>query len=104
MCGACWFVSTRIGRMATQIGRFELLSEIAKSERGAIYKANDSTNGQTVALKTLRLEMSAEQAQALVERVEAEAETINGLNSPNIAQLYGAGELDNVLCAAMEYI
>ena len=90
--------------MATQIGRFELLSEIAKSERGAIYKANDSTNGQTVALKTLRLEMSAEQAQALVERVEAEAETINGLNSPNIAQLYGAGELDNVLCAAMEYI
>src|SRR5438445_11786602 len=90
--------------MATQIGRFELLSEIAKSERGAIYKANDSTNGQTVALKTLRLEMSAEQAQALVERVEAEAETINGLNSPNIAQLYGAGEIDGQFCAAMEYI
>lgn len=90
--------------MATQIGRFELLSEIAKSERGAIYKANDSTNGQTVALKTLRLEMPAEQAQALVERVEAESQTINGLNSPNLAQLYGAGELDNVLCAAMEYI
>src|ERR1700758_144265 len=90
--------------MATQIGRFELLSEIAKSDRAIIYKANDSTNGQTVALKALRLEMPEEQAQALIERVQAEADTVSALNSPNIAQLYGAGEIDKVLCAAMEYV
>jgi eukaryotic-like serine/threonine-protein kinase len=90
--------------MATQIGRFEILSEIAKSERACVYKANDSTNGQTVALKALRLDMPAEQAQALIERVQAEADTVNGLNSPNIALLYGAGEIDNQLCAAMEYV
>ena len=90
--------------MATQIGRFEILSEIAKSNRACVYKANDSTNGQTVALKTLRLDMPAEQAQGLIQCVEAEAETINALNSPNIAALYGAGEIDNLLCAAMEYI
>jgi eukaryotic-like serine/threonine-protein kinase len=90
--------------MATQIGRFEILSEIAKSDRSRVYKANDSTNGQTVALKAVRLEMPAEQAQALIERVQAEADTVNGLNSPNIALLYGAGEIDNLLCAAMEYV
>jgi eukaryotic-like serine/threonine-protein kinase len=90
--------------MATQIGRFEILSEIAKSDRACVYKANDSTNGQTVALKALRLDMPAEQAQALIERVQAEADTVNGLNSPNIALLYGAGEIDNLLCAAMEYV
>jgi eukaryotic-like serine/threonine-protein kinase len=90
--------------MPTQIGRFELLSEIAKSDRGCIYKANDSTNGQTVALKTLRLEMPEEQAKALLQRVEAEADTISALNSPNIAQLFGVGEFENILCAAMEYV
>ena len=90
--------------MATQIGRFELLSEIAKSDRACIYKANDSTNGQTVALKTLRLEMPQEQAAALLERVQAEADTTSSLSSPNIAQLYGVGEFENILCAAMEYV
>ncbi|HET7441750.1 MAG TPA: PEGA domain-containing protein [Terriglobales bacterium] len=90
--------------MATQIGRFELLSEIAKSDRGCIYKANDSTNGQTVALKTIRLEMPEDQARALSERVQAEADTISAISSPNIAQLYGVGEFENILCAAMEYV
>jgi len=90
--------------MSTHIGRFEILSEIVKSDRGSVYKATDPENGQTVALKTLRLDLSSEQSRAMVERVVAEAESTKSLNSGNIAQLYGAGEIDGLLCATMEYV
>jgi len=90
--------------MSTHIGRFEILSEIVKSEKGSVYKATDPTNGQTVALKTRRLDMTAEQSRAIVERVVAEAESTKSLNSGNIALLYGAGEIDGSLCATMEYV
>jgi serine/threonine protein kinase len=98
------FVSTRLASMSTHIGRFEILSEITKSERGSVYKATDPTNGQTVALKTLKLDMPAELSRAIVERVVAEAESTKSLNSGNIALLYGAGEIDGLLCATMEYV
>ncbi len=90
--------------MSTHIGRFEILSEIVKSEKGSVYKATDPTNGQTVALKTRRLDLDAEQSKAIVERVVAEAENTKSLNSGNIALLYGAGEIDGSLCATMEYV
>ena len=91
--------------MSTKIGRFEVLSEIAKSERCCVYKASDPSNGQTVALKTLRLaDMPEEQAKALVERILAEAESTKSLNSQNVALLSGAGEIDGLFCAAMEYV
>ena len=91
--------------MSTKIGRFEVLSEIAKSERCSVHKASDPSNGQTVALKTLRLaDIPEEQAKALVERILAEAESTKSLNSQNVALLYGAGEIDGLFCAAMEYV
>ena len=91
--------------MPNKIGRFEILSEIAKSDLGSVYKATDPESGQTVALKTLRLEMlSGEQGGALVQQILQEAETSKILNSPNIALLYGAGEMEGQLCAAMEYV
>ena len=35
--------------MSTKIGHFEILSELAKSATGVIYKANDPQTSQTVA-------------------------------------------------------
>jgi serine/threonine protein kinase len=90
--------------MSTQIGRFEILSEIAKSERATVYKANDPTSGQTIALKTVRLDMPADQVKGFMERVLAEADTIKNLNSQNIAVLYGVGDIEEQLCASMEYV
>ncbi len=90
--------------MSTQVGPFEILSEVAKSERGSVYKANDPSDGKTIALKTIRLDMPQEQARSLIERILAEAENTKDLNSQNIALLYGAGEIDGQLCAAMEYV
>ena len=90
--------------MANKIGRFEILSEITHSEIGAVYKAADPGIGQTIALKTIRLEMLAEQAAGLVQHILDEAAGTKSLNSHNIALLYGAEEIDGQFCAAMEYV
>ena len=90
--------------MSNKIGRFEILSEIAHSDSGAVYKATDSESGQTVALKTLKLEALGEQAPALVKSLLEEAEASKVLNSHNIAALYGTEEVDGVFCASLEYI
>jgi serine/threonine protein kinase len=90
--------------MSTKIGRFEILGELAKSESGCVYKANDPESGQTLALKTFRLDVFGEHAEEVVQRILQEAETTKDLSSPNVTPVYGAGEIDGQFCAAMEYI
>jgi serine/threonine protein kinase len=90
--------------MSKNIGHFEILSELARSEFGCVYKANDPDNGQTVALKTIRLDAFGEHAQELVQRILKEAESTKDLDCSNITLVYGAGEIDGQLCATMDYI
>jgi len=90
--------------MSNKIGRFEILSELAKSASGCVYKASDPESGQVVALKTFRLEAYGEHAADIEQRIVAEAETTKDLSSPNITVVYGAGEIDGQFCAAMEYV
>src|SRR5450631_2655717 len=90
--------------MATMFGRFEIQSELSKSESALIYKAMDTETNQVVALKTQSLESLGDGADAFVETLIAEGEATRDLVSPNIVPLYGAGEIDGQYCAAMEYI
>jgi eukaryotic-like serine/threonine-protein kinase len=90
--------------MSNKIGRFEILSEITRSETGAVYKVSDPESGQTVALKTLQLQMLGDQAGMSVQRILQEAAGSRALGSHNIAQLFGAEEIDGQFCAAMEYV
>jgi eukaryotic-like serine/threonine-protein kinase len=90
--------------MANKIGRFEILSEITHSEIGAVYKAADPESGQTIALKTIRLQMLAEQADTLMQYILQEAAGTKPLSSHNIAQLFGVEEIDGQCCAAEEYV
>ena len=90
--------------MATMFGRFEIQSEISRSETALVYKATDTETNQTVALKTQSLEPLGERAAAFVDTLIAEGESTRDLASQNIALLYGAGEIDGQFCAAMEYI
>ena len=76
--------------MSNKIGRFEIQSEITHSAIGCVYKASDTESGQTIALKTVKLELLGEQAAALVASVLEEGENSKVLNSHNIALLYGA--------------
>ena len=90
--------------MPENIGRFEILSEIAHSDSARVYKASDPESGQTIALKVLQADLPAEETAALVQAVLAEAETTKVLSSHNLAVLYGAGEIDGKFCAATEYV
>jgi eukaryotic-like serine/threonine-protein kinase len=91
-------------KMSNKIGRFEILSESTHSEIGSVYKATDEVSGQTVALKTIKLDLLGEQAAALVSSVHEEVASSKVLNSHNIAVLYGAEEIEGQLCASMEYV
>jgi serine/threonine protein kinase len=90
--------------MSNKIGRFEIQSELAKSDSGCVYKASDPESGQVLALKTIRLEAFGEHSGDIEQRILAEAETTKDLTSPNITLVYGAGEIDGQFCAAMEYV
>lgn len=90
--------------MATMFGRFEIQSELSKSDTALIYKAMDTEANQVVALKTQSLEPLGDRAEAFVETLIAEGESTRELVGQNIVLLYGAGEIEGQFCAAMEYI
>src|ERR1017187_4962477 len=90
--------------MAMMFGRFEIQSEISKSETALIYKALDTETNQVVALKTQSLAPLGERAPAFVQTLIAEGERALPLASQNIVPVYGAGEIEGQFCATMEYI
>ncbi|HLW84689.1 MAG TPA: serine/threonine-protein kinase [Candidatus Sulfotelmatobacter sp.] len=90
--------------MSTKIGHFEILSELAKSATGTVYKANDPESGQTVALKAIQLSAFGENAGPLQQALLEEAESTKSLSSPNITPIFGAGEIEGQFCVAMEYV
>jgi eukaryotic-like serine/threonine-protein kinase len=90
--------------MSTKIGHFEILSELAKSATGAVYKANDPQSSQTVALKAIQLSVFGERASELEKCLLAEAETTKVLSHSNLSPVFGAGTIDGQFYAAMEYI
>jgi serine/threonine protein kinase len=96
------FLETK--KMSTNIGPFEILSELAKSPTGTVYKANDPETGQTIALKVIQLSAFGESASALEQALLAEAESSKSLSSPNITPVFGAGVIEGQFCAAMEYV
>jgi eukaryotic-like serine/threonine-protein kinase len=88
----------------SKIGHFEILSELSKSATGAVYKANDAQSSQTVALKAIQLSAFGDHAGELEKSLLAEVEATKVLSNPNLAPVFGAGEIEGQFCAAMEYI
>ncbi len=90
--------------MATMFGRFEIQSELSNSDTALIYKALDLKTEQVVVLKTQSLERLGDAKDAFVTALLNEGESARTLANQNIVPLFGAGEIDNQFCAAMEYI
>lgn len=101
---ACVLLPHEARNMSTKIGHFEILSELAKSATGTIYKANDEQTNQTVALKAIQLSAFGDRAGELEKCLLAEAEKTKVLSHSNLAPVFGAGEIEGQFCAAMEYI
>jgi Serine/threonine protein kinase len=90
--------------MPTKIGQFEIISEIAKSSTGTVYKASDPESGQTIALKVIELSAFGEQAAAVEQDLLEEVESVRVLSSTNLTCVQNASVVDGQFCATMEYV
>jgi WD40 repeat protein/serine/threonine protein kinase len=84
------------------IGPYDLVREIGRGARGAVFAARDRRDGRTVAIKLLLTgEYSTADDLALFQH---EAAVLARLDHPNLTQIYEAGLADGRPYLALEYI
>lgn len=89
-----------------QIGPYQIQGELGRGAMGVVFRGIDPVIGRTVAVKTLHtkdLGDSSEQ-EKLKERLFREAKSAGILSHPNIVTIYQAGQDNDVLFIAMEFI
>jgi serine/threonine-protein kinase len=83
-------------------GRYRIVAMLGKGGMGEVYRADDLTLGQPVALKFLP-EAVANNASA-VERFRNEVRTARQVSHPNVCRVYDVGTVDGQLFLSMEYV
>jgi serine/threonine protein kinase/class 3 adenylate cyclase len=85
-----------------RLGRFRLLEKLGQGGMGAVYKAEDLTDGTVVAIKLLRADW-ARRPEAL-RRFHKEARLLAEVNNPYVANLLEVNEDDGIHYLAIEYV
>lgn len=86
----------------TQLGPYEILSQLGAGGMGEVYKARDTRLNRSVAIKVLPPHLADNPD--LRERFEREAHAIASLQHPNICTLYDIGEQEGAHYLVMEYL
>jgi TolB-like protein/Tfp pilus assembly protein PilF len=76
--------------LGTQLGPYQVLSPLGAGGMGEVYRARDTRLARDVALKALPAEFARDPER--LARFRREAQTLAGLNHPNIAAIYGLEE------------
>lgn len=95
--------SGREGRFAPGAilaGRYRIVSLLGKGGMGEVYRADDLTLDQQVALKFLPAETSPQ----AIARFRNEVRIARQVSHPNVCRVYDLGELDGVFYLSMEYV
>ena len=71
------------------LGPYAIVGQIGAGGMGEVYKAKDTRLNRTVAVKVLPAHFS--QDTEMKQRFEREAQTVAGLNHPNICVLHDVG-------------
>ena len=87
-----------------QIGRYEIVEQLGHGSMGVVYKARDPLLDRIVALKTVGLALSREEAEAFEQRFYREAKSAGRLNHGNIVTVHDVGKSDSVAYIAMEFL
>jgi serine/threonine protein kinase len=88
-------------RAGTRLGAYELEALVGRGGMGVVYRARHLHLQRTVALKLLGPELAADDFR---ERFVREAQLAAALHHPNIVTVYDAGEADDLLYIAMQYV
>jgi serine/threonine protein kinase len=89
---------------APKLGRYTIQSELGRGAMGVVYKATDSVLERTVAIKTVNMNLTPEEAKGYEARFYQEARSAGSLNHPNIVTIYDVGRVNDVVFMAMEFI
>jgi eukaryotic-like serine/threonine-protein kinase len=89
-------------RSGTQLGRYEIRSQLGAGGMGEVYLAEDTELHRKVALKVLPADVVSNNDR--MRRFKQEATAAAALNHPNIAHIYEIGESDGVHFIAMEFV
>ena len=87
-----------------KLGRYAILSELGRGAMGVVYKATDSVLERTVAIKTVNMNLTPEEAKGYEARFYQEARSAGSLNHPNIVTIYDVGKSGNLAYMAMEFL
>jgi predicted Ser/Thr protein kinase len=83
-------------------GRYRIIALLGKGGMGEVYRADDMTLGQPVALKFLPDE--APHDQGLLERFKNEVRIARKVSHPNVCRVYDVGEFEGQIFFTMEYV
>jgi serine/threonine-protein kinase len=83
-------------------GRYQIVGKLGEGGMGEIYRANDLTLDQPVALKFLPATMSANPS--MLARFHSEVRVARQVSHPNVCRVYDIGEVDQQLFLSMEYV
>ena len=89
---------------APKLGRYTIQSELGRGAMGVVYKATDSVLERTVAIKTVNMNLTPEEAKGYEARFYQEARAAAALNHPNIVTVHDVGKAADVVFMAMEFI
>ncbi len=82
-------------------GRYRVISLLGRGGMGEVYRADDLSLGQAVALKFLPEAATDEQT---LERFRNEVRIARRISHPNVCRVYDIGQSDNQIFLSMEYI
>jgi serine/threonine protein kinase len=83
-------------------GRYRIIALLGKGGMGEVYRADDLTLGQPVALKFLPDEAARDQG--LVERFKNEVRIARRVSHPNVCRVYDVGDMEGHTFFTMEYV
>jgi serine/threonine protein kinase len=83
-------------------GRYRIIALLGKGGMGEVYRADDLTLGQPVALKFLPDEAARDQG--LLERFKNEVRIARRVSHPNVCRVYDVGDVEGHTFFTMEYV
>ena len=86
------------------LGRYEILQELGRGAMGVVYKARDPLIDRVVAVKSVDLDASLQDAEAFERRFYREAKSAGRLNHVNIVTIHDVGRSGDSAYIAMEFL